>query len=440
MPSYTKSLVLCLLLLLFFFNGCSNKTLDLENKEPIKIKFVEVKTKSFELENQYIILALESENQRLYYDARELYIRLFEQTNNYEYLLKHLAISTQIKDYKIVKEYASKYYINNIKQEEIILRLYTFALFKLGDQKEALLNAQKLTNLFQNDVNYELLGTIYLQQKDYLKAYELFEKAFTLNKSANTFLNLTNIQYFNLSQKEEAISKIEQYIKENGHDFNLSMQLLAFYEKEQKTEKIIPLLKEMYSEYKKNNELLMFNKTKILLIKYIAKDNVGMAINFLEENKEEDEILLNLYKITNQPLKAYNLLGSLYANSDNLEYLGQQAIIEFEMAEDKRKVLNSVIAKFEKVIEHIDNHIYENYLAYILIDFNINVSKGVTLVKKALKEEPNNLAYIDTLAWGQYKLKNCQEANKQMKRVVDEVGLNDEEIKLHWEKIKECKK
>lgn len=439
MPSYTKSLVLCLLLL-FFFNGCSNKTLDLENKEPIKIKFVEVKTKSFELENQYIILALESENQRLYYDARELYIRLFEQTNNYEYLLKHLAISTQIKDYKIVKEYASKYYINNIKQEEIILRLYTFALFKLGDQKEALLNAQKLTNLFQNDVNYELLGTIYLQQKDYLKAYELFEKAFTLNKSANTFLNLTNIQYFNLSQKEEAISKIEQYIKENGHDFNLSMQLLAFYEKEQKTEKIIPLLKEMYSEYKKNNELLMFNKTKILLIKYIAKDNVGMAINFLEENKEEDEILLNLYKITNQPLKAYNLLGSLYANSDNLEYLGQQAIIEFEMAEDKRKVLNSVIAKFEKVIEHIDNHIYENYLAYILIDFNINVSKGVTLVKKALKEEPNNLAYIDTLAWGQYKLKNCQEANKQMKRVVDEVGLNDEEIKLHWEKIKECKK
>ena len=110
------------------------------------------------------------------------------------------------------------------------------------------------------------------------------------------------------------------------------------------------------------------------------------------------------------------------------------------MAEDKRKVLNSVIAKFEKVIEHIDNHIYENYLAYILIDFNINVSKGVTLVKKALVQEPNNLAYIDTLAWGQYKLKNCKEANKQMKRVVDEVGLNDEEIKLHWEKIKECKK
>ena len=450
MPSYTKSLILCLLL--FVFNGCNNKTLELEKKEPIKTKFVELKTKSFESENQYIILALESENQKLYFDARNLYFKLFEKTDNYEYFVKYLAISTHIQDYKIVKEHALKYYKNNIKEEEIILRLYTFALFKLGNQKEALLNAQKLANLFKGDVNYELLGTIYLQQKDYLKAYEFFEKSFVLNKSANTFLNLTNIQYFNLSQKTEAINKIEQYIKDKGHDFNLSIQLLTFYEKEQQTQKMVPLLKEMYFEYKKNkdnsenientenNELEIFDKTKLLLTKYIAKNNVGNAIEFLEQNEPEDEILLNLYKITNQPEKAYDLLGRLYASSYNFDYLAQQAIIEFEMAENKKSVLNSVITKLEKVTQNMDNHIYENYLAYILIDFDVNVSKGVFLVKKALQEEPNNIAYLDTLAWGEYKLKNCKEANKQMKRVIDEIGLNDEEIKLHWEKIKECKK
>jgi tetratricopeptide (TPR) repeat protein len=437
-PSYKKSLILCSLLLLF--NGCSNKTLDLENKEPSKTKFVEVKTKKFESENQYIILALESENQRMYYDARDLYFDLFDRTNNYEYFAKYLALSTNLKDYELVKRDALKYYVDNIKQEEIILRLYTFALFKLGDSTEALQSGEKLVSLFQNDVNYELLGTIYLQQKNYLKAYEFFEKAFVMNKSANTFLNLTNIQYYNLEQKEQAINKIEEYIKANGYDFNLSMQLLSFYEKEQKFDKLVPFLKEMYFDYKKNSELLMLSKAKILLIKYIAKDSVGKAIEFLEQNNEEDEILLNLYKITNQPQKAYNLLDRLYKKSNNLDFLAQQAIIEFEMAEDKTKVLNDVIFKFDKVLLVTNNHIYENYLAYILIDFNINVKRGVSLVKKALKEEPNNLAYIDTLAWGEYKLKNCQEANKQMKRVVDEVGLNDEEIKLHWEKIKECKK
>lgn len=441
MSSYKKSLVFCFLLP--FFIGCSNKTVEIENnniKETEKIGFVEVKTKSFELENQYIILALETENQKLYYDARDFYFLLFERTNNYEYFTKYLTMLTQIKDYELVRSQVLKYYLNNIKQEELILRLYTFALFKLDIQKEAVDNGEKLIKLFPNDINYELLGSIYLDQKNSLKAYEFFEKAFEMNKSVNTFFNLTNILYYNLSKKEEAINKIEQYILLNGHDFNLSIQLLAFYEKEQKIEKIVPFLKEMYNEYKSNNEIMSLNKTKILLVKYLAKDSVSTAIDFLEQNKEEDEVLLSLYKITNQPQKIYDLLEVLYLKSNNIDYLAQQAIIQFEMSEDKKKVLNEVVMKFDRVLYNSDNHIYQNYLAYILIDYDLNVRRGVSLVKKALEKDPKNIAFLDTLAWGEYKLKNCKEAFNQMKKVIDEVGLDDEEIRTHWQKIKECKK
>ena len=438
MSSYKKSLTFCLLLL--FFNGCSTKTLDSEKKEPEKIKFVEVKIKSFAAENQYIILALESENERLYYDARDLYFTLFDKTNNYEYFVKYITILTQLKDYELVKEQVSKYYLDNIKQEEVILRLYTFALLKLDEQKESLINGEKLIKLFPNDVNYELLGSIYLDQKNSLKAYEFFEKAFEMNKSVNTFFNLTNILYYNLSKKEEAVNKIEQYILLNGHDFNLSIQLLTFYEKEQKIDKIVPFLKEMYNEYKSNNEIMSLNKTKILLVKYLAKDSVSTAIDFLEQNKEEDEVLLSLYKITNQPQKIYDLLEVLYLKSNNIDYLAQQAIIQFEMSEDKKKVLNEVVMKFDRVLYNSDNHIYQNYLAYILIDYDLNVRRGVSLVKKALEKDPKNIAFLDTLAWGEYKLKNCKEAFNQMKKVIDEVGLDDEEIRTHWQKIKECKK
>lgn len=441
MSSYKKSLVFCFLLP--FFIGCSNKTVEIENnniKETEKIGFVEVKTKSFELENQYIILALETENQKLYYDARDFYFLLFERTNNYEYFTKYLTMLTQIKDYELVRTQVLKYYLNNIKQEELILRLYTFALFKLDIQKEAVDNGEKLIKLFPNDINYELLGSVYLDQKNSLKAYEFFEKAFEMNKSVNTFFNLTNILYYNLSKKEEAVNKIEQYILLNGHDFNLSIQLLTFYEKEQKIEKIVPFLKEMYNEYKSNNEIMSLNKTKILLVKYLAKDSVSTAIDFLEQNKEEDEVLLSLYKITNQPQKIYDLLEVLYLKSNNIDYLAQQAIIQFEMSEDKKKVLNEVVMKFDRVLYNSDNHIYQNYLAYILIDYDLNVRRGVSLVKKALEKDPKNIAFLDTLAWGEYKLKNCKEAFNQMKKVIDEVGLDDEEIRTHWQKIKECKK
>ncbi len=137
--------------------------------------------------------------------------------------------------------------------------------------------------------------------------------------------------------------------------------------------------------------------------------------------------------------KFNKISSSSLFSSKNLDYLAQQAIIQFEMAEDKTKVVNDVIAKLERV-SITNNPIFENYLAYIYIDYNINLKRGVFLVKKALEQDPKNIAFLDTLAWGEYKLKNCKEAFKQMKKVIDEVGLDDAEIKMHWHKIKECKK
>ena len=313
-----------------FLGGCSVKTLNDQNKDAPTITFTKVDTKPFILENQYIILALESENQKMYYDAIGLYFKLFENTNNYEYLVKYLTLSTNIKDFKSVKKYASKYLIDNIKEEEVILRLYVYSLFKLNEKKSALKNGEKLISLYKNDINYQLLGSIYLEDKQYLKAYELFELAYKLNNSSTSLLTLTYIQYYNLFEKDKAIKKLENHIQMSGYDFNLSIQLLSFYEKENQKEKLVSLLKNMYFYYKNSDNQFLFNKTKVLFIKYVARDDINVAINFLVENNDEDENLLNLYKITNQPQKAYDLLNKLYIDTNNLDYLAQQAIINLK--------------------------------------------------------------------------------------------------------------
>ncbi|MDY3200203.1 MAG: tetratricopeptide repeat protein [Arcobacter sp.] len=437
MSSYKKSLIFYSLLLIF--SGCSTKDINLENKEVKKTNFVKVETKPFDLEDFYIIYALESENQRMYLNARDIYLKLFENTNNYEYLVKYLTLATQLKEYYLVKENASKYMKDNIKEEEIILRLYAFSLFKLQEKQEAIFNAEKLIFLYKNSINYELLGSIYLEDKQYLKAYDALRNAYFLNNSISTLLTLTNIQFFNLNQKEEAIKQLENYAHKNDYDFNLSIQLLSFYENLKAQDRLVNFLKEMYFYYKKNDNQLLVNKTKALFLKYVINNDVKTVIDFWEQNGEEDEILLNLYRMTNQSQKAYNLLNKLYKNSNNMDFLAQQAILEFEMAKDKKSILFDVISKFDKVLQTEDNHIYQNYLAYILIDFDIDIQKGLLLVKKALEKDPTNVAYLDTLAWGEYKIKNCKDAYTYMKQVVDEVGLDDEEIKLHWEKIKECK-
>ena len=42
--------------------------------------------------------------------------------------------------------------------------------------------------------------------------------------------------------------------------------------------------------------------------------------------------------------------------------------------------------------------------------------KRCFLVKKALEKDSSNIAYIDTLAWGEYKLKIVKEAFINMKK------------------------
>jgi len=67
------------------------------------------------------------------------------------------------------------------------------------------------------------------------------------------------------------------------------------------------------------------------------------------------------------------------------------------------------------------------------------VKGGIELVKKALKVEPDSAFYIDSLAWGHYKLGECEKAYEEMKKVIEKLGSEDKEIKTHWEKIEKCR-
>lgn len=440
MPSYKNYLITSALF--FLLTGCTNAEVSTPNNKAHtnSTAFVKQNIKDFNLENEYIMYALEYESRKEYKSSRQIYFKLFENTNNHEYLVKYLNLSFALKDYENVKKYASLNMIENIKEEEIILKLYTLSLLNLNQKEETIKYAKKLVNKFYHKSNHTLLASIYLDLKEYEKSEEEFKKAYKIDKSINTLQTITNIQYHYTNKKEQSKNTMIEYIQKNSYPFSLSLQLLSYYEKDKEKDKIIPLLEKMYFEYKDNSKEPFLTKTKDLLTRYLIKENSEKAIVFLEENDIESAALLTLYKNANQLDKASLLLDKLYKQTNNLDYLAQQAILEFEMAENKKVVLDSVISKFEKVLNNISNPVYENYLAYILIDYDLDIERGLVLIKKALILEPNNLAFIDTLAWGEYKNKDCKNAYINMKKVVDAAGLEDKEIKLHWEKIKECTK
>lgn len=83
----------------------------------------------------------------------------------------------------------------------------------------------------------------------------------------------------------------------------------------------------------------------------------------------------------------------------------QQMSGEFQAAENTlRQILK----------ESPDNPIAMNNLGYFLVERNINLEEAVTLIQKALKFDPTNPSYLDSLGWAYFKLEKHTEAEKYL--------------------------
>lgn len=431
MSSYKRALVL--LPIIFIFFGCVPQTSNL-------VKY-DYKYKAYENENELILHALEYMKQGNRQKASILFLNLFNKTLNDEYLFEYSRLAFSIKNYQdiITIVEANKEHIK--KNEDKVSKIYILSLMQTKQIDKAKIVLDDLLKKYDTDSNKELLANIYLLKKDYEKAKDVFEEVYESTLTSNTLLNLVDVMYTYLNEKEDAINYLESHLKVYGCDNLVCSKLLGFYQEQKDINGVISVLKRTYISFKEDDKnKYTVDKVYKLLMYYLEKKDINEAIAFLEETKANDEKLLALYQNARMSNKAYELVQKLYKRTGNLDYLAQVAMLEFEVAKDRKKVLKSVIKKFEDVLAVLDNHIYQNYLGYILIDYDIDVKKGLKLVEKALEKAPNNLAYIDSLAWGQYKLKDCKNAKINMQKVVDSAGLNDDEIRIHWEKIKECSK
>ncbi len=426
MSSYSRSLIL-LFILLFSSVGCANQN--------------EI-TKSNPEEDLYIMLALDSEKNSDYQNSFKFYKKLYSLTQKEDYLKKSIEYSFKNKQFEDMNKLSRIALEKFPKNKEYYWHQIVISLHSIGKTEEAITEAKELLKEFQTSQSYELLGNIYYVMKDYKNSLKYYESAYALNQNQKTLIQLTNILYSYLNKKDVALAYLETYLQTKGCNAQVCNKLMLIYQEQGNIDGMISILNRMYTKYKDNPEL---SKTTLfiqnLIISLLEKKDIKKAIKFLEDTGIDQAKLINLYYRDRQLAKALKLTKKLYKKTRKPELLGKIAMYRFELATDKKKVMPNVIANFELALSSgINNASYQNYYGYLLIDFDIDIDKGLTLVKEALKTAPNNIAYLDSLAWGYYKLQRCEEAYKVMSKVVVAAGVSDKEIKKHWEKIKKCVK
>ena len=99
---------------------------------------------------------------------------------------------------------------------------------------------------------------------------------------------------------------------------------------------------------------------------------------------------------------AWFLLGSIYERQKRFDQAEQQ---------------------FRKVLEvNPDNAPVLNYYGYMLADRGVRVAEAASLIQRALKQEPNNGAYLDSLGWAYYKQNKLVEAEEYLRKAIDREG------------------
>ncbi|MEA1982742.1 MAG: hypothetical protein U9N39_04290 [Campylobacterota bacterium] len=389
--------------------------------------------KSFEQEDSYILFALRAEQIKDYKAASELFDTLYEKSDKKEYLYRSLendlvAKRSEALIKKVDLESKEKPY------DPKLMRFKVVALFELGRLDEAKSLSVELAKRTQEANDYLLTSDIYIKRQEYDLALRYLDSAYAKENNEKILDKMSIILYVNLDRKKDAIANLETHSRMLGCSTLVCNRLIGFYSNENNIEGLLSTYLRLY-ELNKNQEIAK----KIIQIYSYKRDYVSLT-KFLENSKSNDEVLLQLYSSTKNYEKAYPLADKLYIETFDVDYLGQSAIYEYENSKDKssKKLLESVVKKLEKVVEVDAQAIYLNYLGYILIDHDVDVKKGMSYIDKVLQQEPNSAFYLDSKAWGYYKLGECQKASKLMQRVVKLEGGDDPEVLFHIKAIQKC--
>ena len=387
-------------------------------------------------EDELIVSALLYDEYRAYESSYKIYKKLYDDTGAEIYLFKEATsalmarnhISESITRLKIW----DKKHPNRIEVRRLLIPLY----LTIQQVKNATTEAEFLLEQSTEPMDLDLASNSFLYAGNFKRALKLLSKVYEQVPREEILLRMVEIMDQFTGERKKAIQLLETHRRMNIVSNDVYVTLLTLYQKEKDVDGILETYKAMYRQ--DNDEQYL---TKIIDV-YMYKRDVDGAIAFLEADRSRDDILYELYKSKGYFSKALNLVDKFYKEDKDSKWIAEKGVLLFENSEDKddKKMIQKVVSYLEQAIDQgVDDSIYLNYYGYTLIDKEVDIQKGIKIIEDALLQQPENTYYLDSLAWGYYKTRECAKAYELMKRVVEEEGLEEEEIIKHWNAIKQCK-
>ena len=394
------------------------------------------------LEDVMIMKALVADEQEDFRRSEEAFLELYRLTDKVEYLLQAaregmLPGGDPDRVIPILHQWVEAHQASYLSRAPVRLLVALYA--RKGQLQAAEVLADRWLVGSDDPLDLKLAATLKSDLGRYEEAVKLLQKAYEKEADEKLLIDEVTLLEKHLHDRKRAIRLLETHLRLNP-DASMAVyfKLIELYAKEKELQKVQKLYEKLYEKDPQSYFL-----QKIVKLSLYNKDFDGL-IRFLEKHTQgNEELLYMLYKEQNLYDRAIQLAHKRYEETGNPKWLAEEAILLYEKGRSQKNITPELLKRFQTLFdralkEGADESVYLNYYGYTLIDHDLDVKRGIALVRQALKQQPNNAYYLDSLAWGLYKEGRCTDAAKVMEKVIASEGLTEPEIKMHWESIRKC--
>jgi len=248
-------------------------------------------------------------------------------------------------------------------------------------------------------VYLQRLGTIYRSEEEYDKALEVFQSIVALGsdqapRGESLMVETLQLNHQNRKAMQEADAALKKYPK----DRELLMQRAALLGQEGHRDEAVAQLSKMLTGSPDDQGI------------YLAIAQIYSQAKLYPKAEEVIQKAIALSNSLDNQEYARFMLGSIYERQK-----------KYDLAEEQfRKVL---------AVDPL-NDAAANYLGYMLADRGVRLEESIKYIKDALKIEPSNGAYLDSLGWAYHKMNRNDMAQGPLEKAVKLIP-NDPTIREH---------
>lgn len=150
-------------------------------------------------------------------------------------------------------------------------------------------------------------------------------------------------------------------------------------------------------------------------------DAAAAEVKKLLGGKDDRETYLSLAEVYDKGKKFDEMIKALDAAEKLSETNEEKEGVWFMRGAmyEKQKKIEQSEAEFRKVLEvHPDSAATLNYLGFMLADRNLKLNEALQMIIKAVDQDPNNGAYLDSLGWVYFRLGRLQEAEDNIRKAL----------------------